>query len=204
VETPEDLLRLPLAALAVGDREAVVAALPQFRRSEPIFLVCTNGRHDVCCAIRGRPVALAGHQRHPRRVWECSHTGGHRFSPTGVLLPWGRTLGRLDVSSVGEVLESADLGDLPFGLLGPWHDRGCSAYAPRVQVGESAVRDEVGETDLEALTAEATGPLQVRVTHRDGREWRVALSVVEGSTRRNSCGEPEEPARTWTATVQQI
>ena len=93
VETPEDLLRLPFAALAAGDREAVAAALPQFRPSAPIFLVCTNGRHDVCCAIRGRPVALAGHQRYPGRVWECSHTGGHRFSPTGVLLPWGRTLG---------------------------------------------------------------------------------------------------------------
>ena len=121
-----------------------------------------------------------------------------------MLLPWGRTLGRLDVNSVGEVLESADLGDLPFGLLGPWHDRGCSAYPPRVQVGESAVRDEVGETDLEALTAEASGPLEVTVAHRDGRAWRVALSVVEGATRRNSCGEPEEPARTWTASVEQV
>ncbi len=204
VETPEDLLRLPFVALAAGDRDAVRAALPQFRPSEPIFLVCTNGRHDVCCAIRGRPVALAGHQRYPGRVWECSHTGGHRFSPTGVLLPWGRTLGRLDVNSVGEVLESADLGDLPFGLLGPWHDRGGSAYPARVQVGESAVRDEVGETDLEALTAELSGPLEVTVAHRDGRVWRVALSVVEGSARRNSCGEPDEPARTWTATVEAL
>ena len=204
VETPEDLLRLPFDALASGDLEAVRAALPQFRPSEPIFLVCTNGRHDVCCAIRGRPVALTGHQRYPGRVWECSHTGGHRFSPTGVLLPWGRTLGRLDVSSVGEVLESADLGDLPFGMLGPWHDRGCSAYLPRVQVGESAVRDEIGETDLEALTARTSGPLEVRVTHRDGREWVVALSVVEGGRRRNSCGEPEEPARTWTASVRPV
>jgi hypothetical protein len=89
-------------------------------------------------------------------------------------------------------------------MLGPWHDRGCSAYLPRVQVGESAVRDEIGETDLEALTASASGPLEVLVTRGDGRAWRVALSVVEGSTRRNSCGEPEEPARTWTATVESL
>ncbi len=149
-------------------------------------------------------MALTGHQRHPGRVWECSHTGGHRFSPTGVLLPWGRTLGRLDVGSVGDVLESADLGDLPFGLLGPWHDRGGSAYPPRVQVAESAVRDEIGENDLEALTAAASGPMEVRVTHRDGREWDVALSVVEGASRRNSCGEPEVPARTWTATIRAV
>jgi hypothetical protein len=201
VETPDGLLRLPFDALASGDRATVLAALPQFRPSPPIFLVCTNGRHDVCCAIRGRPVALAGHDRHPGRVWECSHTGGHRFSPTGVLLPWGRTLGRLDVDSVGDVLESADLGDLPFAMLGPLHDRGGSAYFPQVQVGESAVRDLVGETDLEALTAQSTRPLEVRVSHRDGREWLVELSVVEGERRRNSCGEPEEAARTWTAVV---
>jgi hypothetical protein len=204
VKAPEDLLRLPFAALAAGDVDAVRAALPHFGPSEPVFLVCTNGRHDVCCAIRGRPVALSGHERHPGRVWECSHTGGHRFSPTGVLLPWGRALGRLDVGSVGDVLESADLGDLPFGLLGPWHDRGGSAYPPRVQVAESAVRDEIGENDLEALTATASGPMEVRVRHRDGREWDVALSVVQGASRRNSCGEAEVPARTWTATVHAL
>ncbi len=204
VQTPEELLRLPFAALASGDLDSVRAALPRFRPSEPVFLVCTNGRHDVCCAIRGRPVALAGHQGHPGRVWECSHTGGHRFSPTGVLLPWGRTLGRLDGDSVGEVLESADHGHLPVGLLGPRHDRGSSAYLPSVQVGESAVRDEIRETDLEALTAHAAGPLTVRVTHRDGREWDVALSVVDGGQRRNSCGEPEVRARTWTASVRQL
>lgn len=203
VDSPGDLLRLPFAALAVGDRDAVLAAVPQFHTSQPVFLVCTNGRHDVCCAIRGRPVALGGHERYPGRIWECSHTGGHRFSPTGVLLPWGRTLGRLDVDSVGEVLDSADLGDLPLGMLGPRHDRGGSAYPPRVQVGESAVRDEIGETDLEALTADLAAPLEVQVSHRDGRRWTVTLSVVEGPRRRNSCGEPEEPARTWTAAVSE-
>jgi hypothetical protein len=204
VETPEDLLRLPFDALTTGDRAAIGTALPHFRPSSPVFLVCTNGRHDVCCAIRGRPVALAGHERYPGRVWECSHTGGHRFSPTGVLLPWGRALGRLDVDSVGALVEAADLGELPFGMLGPRHDRGPSAYPPRVQVGESAVRDEIGETDLEALTAFASAPLEVTVDHRDGRRWVVALTVVEGQRRRNSCGEAEEPARTWAATVSAL
>jgi hypothetical protein len=201
VDHPAQLLGDALDALAQGDRDGVLAALPQLTASEPVLLVCTNGRHDVCCAIRGRPVALAGHERHPGRVWECSHTGGHRFSPTGVLLPWGRAVARLDSATVTHTLDAADLGRLATGLLGPWHDRGSSAYPPRVQVGESAVRELVAETDLEALTARATGPLEVGVAHRDGREWIVALSVVEGESRRNSCGEPEEPSRTWTATV---
>ncbi|MEP6648478.1 MAG: sucrase ferredoxin [Lapillicoccus sp.] len=204
VDDPVDLLDDPLAALARGDRDAVLAALPQLQDSEAILLVCTNGRHDVCCAIRGRPVAIAAHDQHPGRVWECSHTGGHRFSPTGVLLPWGRALARLDPQSASGSLVAADQGRLLPELLGPWHDRGPSAYPPRVQVGESAVRHLLGETDLEALSACATGPLEVLVAHRDGRRWAVALSVVEGATRRNSCGEPEEPARTWSATVSEL
>ena len=32
---------------------------------EPLFLVCTHGRHDRCCALRGRPVAAALAARHP-------------------------------------------------------------------------------------------------------------------------------------------
>jgi len=26
---------------------------------QPLYLVCTHGTHDVCCAVRGRPVAAA-------------------------------------------------------------------------------------------------------------------------------------------------
>jgi hypothetical protein len=27
--------------------------------AEPVYLVCTHGRHDACCAVRGRPIAAA-------------------------------------------------------------------------------------------------------------------------------------------------
>ncbi|MEP6629313.1 MAG: sucrase ferredoxin, partial [Lapillicoccus sp.] len=76
LDDPDGLLRLDLEALGRGDRAGTVASLPWLAPSDPILLVCTNGRHDVCCAVRGRPVALAGQETHPGRVWECSHTGG--------------------------------------------------------------------------------------------------------------------------------
>jgi hypothetical protein len=47
---------------------------------EPIYLVCTHGRHDACCAVRGRPVAAALAAAYPERTWECSHIGGDRFA----------------------------------------------------------------------------------------------------------------------------
>ena len=41
---------------------------------EPYVLVCTNGRHDACCATFGRPIVRAlRRSRWADRVWECSH-----------------------------------------------------------------------------------------------------------------------------------
>lgn len=201
LDDPADLARLDLEALSHGDEQGTIAALPWLAPSRPVLLVCTNGRHDVCCAVRGRPVALAGQAGHPGRVWECSHTGGHRFSPTGVLLPWGRALGRMTEATVHDVVDASDRGHLPPGMLGPRHDRGLSAVPPHVQVGESHVRELIGETDLEALSARPGAKGAVQVSHRDGRRWNVALLVVTGGVRRNSCGEPEELSRTWSAQV---
>ena len=57
--------------------------------------MCTNGRRDRCCALLGRPLAAeivaAGHSE----VWEVTHLGGHRFSPTMLVLPHGYAYGRL-------------------------------------------------------------------------------------------------------------
>ena len=128
----------------------------------------------------------------------------HRWAPllpTGVLLPWGRALARLTAATVADVVDAADDRTLPLGLLGPRHDRGDSALPIQAQVGESSVRALIEETNLEALRAEVTGPLVVGVTHTDGRRWSVSLSVVRGEPRRNSCGEPPEPARTWKAAI---
>ena len=32
---------------------------------DPVFAVCTHGRHDTCCAERGRPAAAALAGAHP-------------------------------------------------------------------------------------------------------------------------------------------
>ena len=171
VTDPAVLLDLNLDALSRGDREAVLTATPAAAPAEPILLVCTNGRRDVCCAVRGRPVALDAADDHPGRVWEASHTGGHRFAPTGVLLPHGATLARLDADQCGEVLREAANGRLPAGVLGPLHDRGRSALPGPEQAAESHVRHESGITELGALTVSATeGESVYAVHHLDGRQ----------------------------------
>ena len=203
LRAPQDLLELDLDALARGDLDAVTASLPHFEPSDPVLLVCTNGRRDVCCAVRGRPVAAGDNTAYPGRVWECSHTGGHRYAPTGILLPWGRTLARLDDPAARGLLGAADDGYLLAALLGPRHDRGASGLSPGAQAAESAVRAAIGETDLTAIgEARPTGPGVVEVSHRDGRAWLVDVERHEGSPRPESCGKAPVPPWTWSTTVR--
>ena len=206
-DVPEaaDLLRLPFDALANGDLDAVRTALPSLVPSpEPALLVCTNARRDVCCAVRGRPVALQAAAERPGQVWECSHTGGHRFAPTAVLLPHGQTWARLSTELAVSALDAAARGQLPSELLGPVHDRGRSALTAPAQAAESFVRQQIGEVDLTALSTVADPdegpPERVRstVTHRDGRSWDVlATRTAAPGVRPDSCGKASVPSWQW-------
>jgi hypothetical protein len=194
VARPGDLLELDWSALARGHRELVRASLPGGADAPPHLLICTNGRRDVCCAVRGRPLAAAAAAVSPDRVWEVSHTGGHRFAPTAVLLPWGQGFARLDETSARFALAASDTGHVPRELLGGIHDRGRSALTAPAQCAESHVRALSGETRLGALRAvpavlEGDEPV-VEVGHEDGRTWRVRVRRRPvGTQRPESCGK---------------
>jgi hypothetical protein len=205
VDDPAGLLRLPWTALREGDLAAVQAADPQLDRSPvPVLLVCTNSRRDICCALRGRPVALGCSEQRPGRVWECSHTGGHRFAPTGVLLPHGQTFARLSTASAVAAVDASTRGEVPLELLGAAYDRGRSHLTPAAQAAESTVRAQILEPRLLALSTTAV-PLQGRdgawacqVTHVDGRHWDVvAVRESVGEDRPESCGKAPVSAWRW-------
>jgi hypothetical protein len=183
---PKELLDLDFARAGAGDRGLLGTPVP-----DPLLLVCTNGRRDVCCALRGRPVAAALAVAHGDRVWECTHIGGHRFAPTAVLLPTGYSYGRLTTASAARLLTGGPvLADC----------RGRSTWPAAGQVAELAVRGSVGMTDPDALTVTATdrhpaGGWQVTVTHTDGRTWRVEVAEREVAAARGaSCGAAPTPA----------
>ncbi|MEO6997314.1 MAG: sucrase ferredoxin [Terracoccus sp.] len=210
VTDPRELLALDWESLALGRRDLVAASLPGAEPTEPALLVCTNGRRDVCCAVRGRPVAAAAHREAPTRVWEVSHTGGHRFAPTAVLLPWGQNYARIDEESTRWLLDASLTGNTPAALLGPLHDRGRSGIPPTAQCAEAFVRADLGETRFDALLASVPWPRDhgsdVEVTHTDGRHWVVHVErVASGPVRPGSCGKAAFPvvehrARMVTAT----
>lgn len=200
------LLAVDWSALAAGNRAVVRASLPGASEAPPALLVCTNGRRDVCCAVRGRPVAAAAAAIAPDRVWEVSHTGGHRFAPTGILLPWGHYFARLDVSSTGSILAASREGHLPRELLGPRHDRGRSGLPAPAQVAESFVRALTSETHLASLTAgtptaENKGHL-VPVQHVDGRRWVIhVIRRPTGSQAPESCRKSPVDVHEYVAAI---
>lgn len=60
-----------------------------------LYLVCTHGKRDACCAQFGRGVADSLSDRHPVETWEASHLGGHRFAANVLVLPDGLLYGRV-------------------------------------------------------------------------------------------------------------
>src|SRR6478609_3836205 len=71
--------------------------------TDPLVAVCAHGKHDQCCAVRGRSACKAIAANYPDFTWECSHLGGDRFAATMLLLPEGLCYGRVDST------DSADL-----------------------------------------------------------------------------------------------
>jgi hypothetical protein len=201
VTDPAQLHTVDFTALGLGDLNRVSRSLQGARVEErPQLLVCTNGRRDVCCAVRGRPVAEAAASTHPGQVWETSHTGGHRFAPTAVLLPSGLLLGRITPPEASSALTAVENGAFPIALSGPQHDRGRCALAPPAQVAESAVRHRLATAQLNSLQVTAgtaagttSDASQWHVEHADGRRWEVSVvPAVTGAPRPVSCGRAEQ------------
>ncbi|MFI2102827.1 sucrase ferredoxin [Isoptericola sp. NPDC019693] len=149
----------------------------------PTLLVCTHGRHDVCCAIRGRPVAAALAEHWPEETWECSHVGGDRFAANVVVLPSGATYGDLDPATAVRAVE-AQLD----GAVDPTHLRGFASEPPAGQAAVVAAHERYGPAggdDVRYLgsvrTGDATWSVSVDV-RTPGTTRQLVMSVV--ATRR--------------------
>lgn len=164
------VLDLDLAALGEGRR------LGLDRHDEPLLLVCTHGRHDPCCAERGRPVARALSRTHPTLSWECSHIGGDRFAGNLVILPDGLYYGRVD-ELTGPGIVSGHLR----GQLDLAHLRGRVTQSFPAQAAEWLLRTELNLTgldDVRLVSDDTRGEHPEAVfAVADGTRWRLRLRI---------------------------
>ena len=147
---------------------------------EPLWLVCTNGRRDVCCAELGRPVASALAARWPEETWETTHLGGHRFSGTLLALPSGVTLGRLDAESAVHAVSELAAGRFPVAQA-----RGRAGVPGAAQVAELHLRAELGVADVSVVSVDG-GDVVLRA---GGERYDVRVEVAMSEPRRQSCAD---------------
>ena len=185
VRTLTDLEASALASMPVAEFGAPVP--------RPLFLVCSNGKRDACCAVRGRTLLTAMAAGHGAQTWECTHLGGHRFAANLVCLPHGIVYGRVTAADGPRLADEYLAGRLDAASL-----RGRSAWPEAAQVAEHQVRladglrgvDDVGLVSIAIDNDRAEVTLAVR-----GRPRVVALNTTPLAPRTTSCraDEMEQP-----------
>jgi len=136
-----------------------------------IVAVCAHGRHDQCCATRGRSVAAALRDDDPEAVWECSHIGGDRFAATMLLLPHGINYGWADTLDARQMVSEYRAGRVVLAGL-----RGRSSFSFLEQAAQDAARRTFGDLRLDAYQ-----PL--RSSRLTPRSWEVVLADPAGPVR---------------------
>lgn len=130
----------------------------------PLFVACTHGKHDPCCARHGRPLYEAlRDELDPDWAWQATHVGGDRFAGNLVCLPEGLYYGR-----VGRADALAIVDDHLAGRITLASYRGRSTDSFPVQAAEREVRISTGLTGI--------GDLTLRSADRVGSGWRVVFA----------------------------
>jgi hypothetical protein len=174
-----DLLDVDLSRLGDGGSPGLEP------HPEPVFLVCTHGRHDACCAERGRPLCAALSTAAPGQTWEVSHIGGDRFAANVLVLPHGLYYGRLLPEDAAEFAARHLSGRLDVG-----HLRGRSSFPFSVQAAEIYLRRHLGVDDIAPLRLvehHRKGTETTAVFEVTGRLWEVAVHTDPGTPRPLTC-----------------
>jgi hypothetical protein len=162
----------------------------------PLFLVCTHGKHDPCCARYGRTLYEAlRDELDPEWAWQVSHIGGDRFAGNLVCLPEGIYYGRVDREAAGAVLDEHLAGRIAMDNY-----RGRSTHTFAVQAAERFVREQRGLRGIDDLALEhvARHPASFEVTFSaEAEQHRVTVDEERGDLTLMTCSSEalERPRR---------
>ena len=165
---------------------------------KPLWLVCTNGRRDRCCALNGVGVYAAltqAAQKHglDGQVWQCTHLGGHRFAANVVSFPHGIYYGRVEPAEAEGLLQHQLDGDAYLEKM-----RGRACYEDPAQVAEMMLLRHTDQTSLGAfrlVSLSQAGPdqWQAAFASREGKRYQVKRASLKRPASR--CFKAAAPAR---------
>lgn len=165
-----------LGFTAVGTIADALELDPRDRSSfdgspHPLFVVCTHGRRDPCCAERGRPLVERLAASFPDLTWESTHVGGDRFAANLVAFPHGLYHGRVEPDEGPEIARGYDEGRI--ARLDRYRGRSSDPF--HVQAAERALRDHLDLDRIDAMTPERSD--------RRGDRAEVIFATVMGRHR---------------------
>ena len=172
-ESLDELMDIDLAAVRKG-----VLPTGAVEATEPTFLVCTHGRHDACCSIRGNQVSRVACALPGVDAWECSHIGGDRFAANMICFPHGLYYGRVAPGDVAKLVELYGRGEISMK-----HFRGRSAFPFATQAAEGFVREQTGLSGIGDVSLldrkESSEGITAKFALIDGRTAEVELRVSD-------------------------
>lgn len=198
-ERHEDLLSLDLVSAL---RDSGVPGVPL---DHPLFLVCTHGKRDRCCAKYGHQLyERMCAETEPTWVWQATHVGGDRFAGNVVCLPEGLYFGRVGEEDVAPLLASYLDGEIDLERY-----RGRSAYTFAVQAAERLVRETTGlrgidDVSLGGVRAAESGWTVEIVSAEGVHEIDVVAELSEEPVFLTCSAATPQRARRFVATGQRV
>ena len=182
-ETNPSIMKLTIKdyeqLLAVDFASALVSPKSETVFESPLYLVCTHGKRDKCCAKFGYPLYKALRKCEGDAVWQSSHVGGDRFAANLICFPHGLFYAHVTEESGRHVID--EYSRRRRLVLEKYRGRSC--YSHPAQAADFFIRSETGITGIDELR-------YLGYERVDDLAWRIRFgagderSIHEASVRR--------------------
>ncbi|WP_165423255.1 sucrase ferredoxin [Ktedonosporobacter rubrisoli] len=148
----DELLDIDLFSLMSGH-----TYYDKYLSQETLFLVCTHGKHDRCCAKFGLPIYGELRNFVGECTWQTSHLGGDQFAATVLCLPAGVYYGRVTQTDIEPIVQYSRQQQIYIEKY-----RGRTCYTPAVQVADYFLRRCLAMQAIQIPTIRASSsPIQL-------------------------------------------